>query len=876
MLTHSNKKTTLAFIISQLCMSAAFAVEESTPLSAIETVTIEAQRTSNGVARKAQEEAPNLINLMTVEEMRKLPDVNIAESVRRIPGISLETDTGEGRFINIRGLDADLNSTTFGGLRLPPSNNASPFGGGRAVALDAIPTGLVGAITVTKSNLPEQDAEALGGTIEITPKTAPLNGKPFFEGRIGTGREQLRGTGITDLSFSAGGRFGGDGPTKSGMSALSDNPFSFVVTGTYYEDKRGIDDVEPAFLDDGSHSPLAYAGWDQRWYQYNRKRHGVGIDLGYQADAKNSYYVRAFDAGYTETVLRQRLTVTPDGDPATTATGFIDGLSANGFDKTLRQEKETINNKVFMIGGKNTIDDKTIDYRLGFTKGSYDKKYDYNSDFNFTPAAGTPLTIGGKTITSPTVSYNNQGTGNVPLFTVNGADYLNPANYSLVKFQNSTTNIADQEWSIASNVKLPVNWGSFEEESLKTGISVRLRSREVVGQPYSYKGIPSIPLTTASSGPSLTFYDGAYQNGPQLTTDYLQNILAANQTISANNRTNAALQYQKDKEDVYALYSQYQMRSGKLGVIGGIRVEGTRASYDANSKGVDASNNAFIAPTSQGKSYTNFFPSLQARYELEPSTLLRAAFSSTIARPGFNQVNASLNIDPSANIVSQGNPGLKPITANSLDFSVEKYLSNSGIISIGVFDKEINNYIVNNVTNQTFPNNGLFAGFVGVAHVYSYTNVAKSRATGLEFNYEQRYKDLPGIWSGLGTGINYTLVNSSFEIRPGEHTSMPSTSRNTVNGNLFYEKQGLNMRLGAYYVSRNLWAIGSSSTDVFAEPRFSVDFGSSYAINDFMSVYFNAKNLTNTALKFVEAGSGRAIQREFYGATYQLGVTINY
>ncbi len=381
------KRTAISALISQLFVIPAFAADDTAPQSALETVVVEAQRTSNGVARKAQEEAPNLINLMTVEEMRKLPDVNIAESVRRIPGISLETDTGEGRFINIRGLDSDLNSTTFGGLRLPPSNNATPFGGGRAVALDAIPTGLVGAITVTKTNLPEQDAEALGGTIEITPKTAPLNGKPFFEGRVGSGRESLRGTGITDLSFSGGGRFGGSGPTQSKMTAYSDNPFSIVVTAAYYADKRGIDDVEPAFLDDGVHPPLAYSGWDQRWYQYNRKRHGVGIDLGYQPDARDSYYVRAFDAGYTESVLRQRLTVTPDGNPVANGNGFTDGLSVNGFDKTLRQEEEKIDNRVFVIGGKNTFDGKSLDYRLGYTKGSYDKLHDYNSDFNYTPGS---------------------------------------------------------------------------------------------------------------------------------------------------------------------------------------------------------------------------------------------------------------------------------------------------------------------------------------------------------------------------------------------------------------------------------------------------------------------------------------------------------
>jgi TonB-dependent receptor len=860
----SNRKL-LALIIMQAFACPAFADDVTAPASAMETVIVEAQRTTTALARSAQKEAPNLVNLMTAEEMRKLPDVNIAESVRRIPGISLETDTGEGRYINIRGLDADLNSTTFGGLRLPPSNNASPFGGGRAVALDAIPTGLVGAITVTKTNLPEQDAEALGGTIEITPKTTPRDGKPFAEARIGTGFESLRHTGITDLSVSAGMRFGAGNATKNGVEAFSDRPFSLVVTGAYYEDKRGVDDVEPAFLDDGVHSPYAYAGWDQRYYQYNRKRHGAGIDLGYQPDANNSFYVRAFDAGYTETVVRNRLSVTPDGAPAQAGNSFIDGMSANGFDKTLRDEKERINNKVFVIGGKNVFDDKILDYRIGYTRGSYTKFYDYNSDFNFTPAPGS------------TIQYDSSGRGSTPAFTVNGADYLNPANYSLAKFQNSTTDIRDRELSAATNLKLPVNWGGFESESFKAGANVRLRKREAAGQPYSYRDLPAMSLSAASSGGNVAYYDGQYQNGPQMTPDLLQKILAGNQYISENDKFNAALQSQSDKEDVYALYGQYQMKLGRLGIVGGLRVEETRASYGANGKGVDATGATIIAPIKSGNNYTNLFPSIQARYELDSSTLLRAAYSSTIARPGFNQISPSLNINVGAGTVSQGNPNLKPVTANSFDVSIEKYLAKSGILSVGVFDKEIKDYIANSMTSQTFPNNGLFAGFTGIAHVYSFANVGKSRASGLEVNYEQRFADLPGAWGGLGLGMNYTYVDSKFEIRPGQSSTLPSTSRNTANASVFYERHGAKARLGAYYVSRNLWAIGGNGIpDVYAEPRFSMDFGSSYSLTDNVDLYFNAKNLTNTALKFAEGASNRTIQREFYGATYQLGLNLTF
>ena len=839
--------------------------------SAVEQIIIQAQRSTNALARAAQKEAPNLINLMTAEDIKKLPDVSVGEALRRMPGISLETDTGEGRYINIRGIDSDLNSTTFAGMRLPASNNASPQSGGRAVAMDAIPNGLVGALTVTKSNLPEQDAEAIGGTIDITPKTAPSNGRSFVEGHIGTGFEPLRGTPITDLTISGGGRFGAGNQTDSTVSAYRDRPFSVVAPAAYYEDKRGINDVEPAFLDgNGFPSPSqALGGWDQRWYQYHRQRHGLGLDLGYQADADNSYYIRGFNTGYTETVHRQRLTVTPDGNPVQTGNSFADGLSANGFDKTLRDEKEKIANDVLMLGGKNKFAGSVLDYHVGYTRGSFDKLYDYNSDFNFTPSASA----------NPTINYNLGGVGQTPVFTVSNADYLNPANYSLVKFTNSTSTIHDGEKSAAINYKTVTNWLGGEEEALKVGASVRERTRNLDNPQYS---LPSsflgLPLTSAISGDNITFYHGQYQNMPQINIGQLQGLYGADMTQGAGDYQNTQLAYARDKENVSAAYGQYEWERGDLEVLGGLRVERTSASYSGIGSATDASGNVTYAPVSGSKTYNDPFPSLQARLKEDDNTQLRAAFSSAIGRPGFNQISPSLQVDTGANTVSSGNPNLKPITSNALDLSYEHYLPDAGIISVGLFDKEISNYIVTNQTTSVYPNNGLFAGLVGAVHVNTFSNADKSYARGLEFNYEQRFnKALPGVWGGLGAGFNYTYVNSSFTIRPGERALLPSTSKNSANVTLFYERDGINVRLGGYYVSTDLWAVGGSKdTDIYNSGRFTMDLGRSYAINSNWSLYGNVKNLTNTPLAFYEGYSNRVIQREYYGVTVQAGVNFNF
>src|ERR1700679_464958 len=121
-----------------------------------ETVTVTATRSD---AQQIKEAAPNVLDVRLADEIQQLPDVTLAEALQRIPGVSLETDSGEGRFINIRGMDADLNGTTFDGVRLTASNASTPQGGGRAVAFDAFPSGILGGIEVVKSLTPEMDAE---------------------------------------------------------------------------------------------------------------------------------------------------------------------------------------------------------------------------------------------------------------------------------------------------------------------------------------------------------------------------------------------------------------------------------------------------------------------------------------------------------------------------------------------------------------------------------------------------------------------------------------------------------------------------------------------------------------------------------------------
>jgi outer membrane receptor protein involved in Fe transport len=180
------------------------------------------------------------------------------------------------------------------------------------------------------------------------------------------------------------------------------------------------------------------------------------------------------------------------------------------------------------------------------------------------------------------------------------------------------------------------------------------------------------------------------------------------------------------------------------------------------------------------------------------------------------------------------------------------------------------------VSQAIFVNSSPYLVYPGVITLQSFANVSSARARGVTANYEQQFTQLPGIWGGLGAGLNWTWVNSHLDIRPGEDHMLPSAPRNTFNASVFYERGPLNLRLAASYVGASLWAVGSSAaTDIYTASRFSLDFGGSYQIRKDVGLYVDVRNILNTPLKFYEGSPDRPIQREFYGPTVMVGLTIN-
>jgi TonB-dependent receptor len=554
----------------------------------------------------------------------------------------------------------------------------------------------------------------------------------------------------------------------------------------------------------------------------------------------------------------------------------------------LRDERETSRDKIFVLGGKNILGGNTLDYRVGYTKGTWDKFYDENSTYTYQPPPGSNIGL----------NYGLTGQDHTPNLTVTGApNYLDPTQYQLTGANNSSAVNFDKELSFAANFDMPLHWGGFDSEDLKVGASARLRKKRTTANSLSYNNLTPVLLSTAASSGPETYYNERYPIGVDIAPGYLQANFGPGARAPAPSATTLSpdlisdlQQFLDAKENVYAVYGQYEMNVGPFGLVGGVRVERTEDRSNAyqvqkTATGTPAEVDV-VTPVTATKSYTNAFPSLQAKYEIQPKLITRATWSSTLARPGFNQSNVAETIDFGSGQITVGNPNLKPATANSFDLTIEKYLASAGILSLGVFDKEFKNYIVPDQTGTQQIGGG------NALRVFTFNNVDKSHARGAEFNWEQRFKELPGFLGGLGASANYTFVDSRIQIRapvaatatspaiPADFSTLPSASKNTWNAAVFYEQYGLGLRLVGYSTSADLFSIGSpqsgKSGDVWNARRTSMDFGSTYAFTEHLTAYFNAKNLLNTPHMFYQGTPERVIQREFYRQTYLLGVRFDY
>ena len=833
-----------------LLLAAAPALAQSTGASSanIETVVVTGARDQ---AQEVKKQAQVILDIAPLDQIRSMPDSNAAEALQRLPGISLEADTGEGRFINIRGMDADLNGTTFDGVRMTSSNPASPMSGGRAVAFDSFPAGLLGGVEVIKSLTPDMDAEGLGGVVNIQPRTIPVGQDHIIDASVAGGIEALRGSPVYKGDITVGQRF-------------FDDKLSVIFSYGFEQDHRGIDDIEADYINDPTTVPpgtspfltrKAFDDVQYRWYQYHRSRQGFGGGFTYNLDQNTSIYLRAFNSGYSERAEKHEFVITGLADNIQSVNNSTGTFTSSGAQSRYSDitTKEDVGNHLVEFGGNTLIADTvTMDARLSWTEG-YDR-FPYSVNTRFSNPTPFDVTYNNSDPTHPT--YQAQG----------GINLVDPALYTVASGSNSPTKNTDNEYGAVVNFSMPLPLIG-EGGVFKFGGSLRERARRA--QQFSADLNPvSQNLTDYVAGPDIIYYDGRYDIGPQPVFSKLLTIPQS--PVTADPTTT-----EHDNENIYAGYAQYNTSFGDFDVLAGVRFEATKGTYRANTITTDALGNDTITPNVVGHTYNDIFPDVSVKYQALDDLQIRAAFSTAIARPGFNQITAArtVNLQNAIPVVTQGNPDLKPTLGRNFDLTASWFLPQGGVASVGVFYKAFSDYII--PTEQTNATN--VSGFVGQrVDLVSFSNAGAAHAEGVELEYNQKFEFLPDPLDDFGFEGNLTAIHSRGQIRPGERHSLPQTSPFNYNASLYYDNGPLDLKIGASYVSTNLWAVGGDSgTDLYSQPRFRLDFGGSYQITEELQLFLDIKNITNTKLEFTQTNDRNfPVQREFYDADYLLGVRV--
>ena len=235
-------------------------------------------------ALNTQENATNITNVVSSDQMSRFPDINAAESTQRLPAVSLLRDQGEGRYVLVRGTEPRLNSTTVNGERLTATE-----GGNRNVALDTIPAEILESIAVSKTLTPDMDGDSIGGAVDLVTKRAPL--KASTQASVAAGWADISQDYIGAASFTLGRRF------NEGRTGLL-----FALSGN--KSNKASDDQEPEYDEQN------LIDMQLRDYTLTRERYAVNFSFDQQLSGGSELFVRGLWDNYKDNEI--------NGAPSTT------------------------------------------------------------------------------------------------------------------------------------------------------------------------------------------------------------------------------------------------------------------------------------------------------------------------------------------------------------------------------------------------------------------------------------------------------------------------------------------------------------------------------------------------------------------------------
>jgi len=818
-------------------------------------------------ALNSQKNKQNITNIVSTDQVGKFPDANIGDAMKRIPGITMQVDQGEARNIIVRGLAPQLNSVTLNGSRIP-----SAEGDNRNIQMDLIPADMIQLIEVNKAVTPDMDGDALGGSVNLVTRTSPNGFR--VSATAGSGVNFITDKRILNGSFLIGDK------SKNGK-------FGYMLSASFNDTDFGSDNVEAEWVNEAE-SPITeedievnpyVEDSDIRTYLVQRIRRSFSANFDYAFNANNKILLKTMYNWRDDRENRYVLnygSIKPifsegseniigyKGEIARETKGGID----NNRNQNTRLEDQRMQNYTF--GGEHLINNIKLDWMGSYASASEERLNERYIEYELTETADGDL------IPFETNFFNTRK----PLIRPAKPDDVTLDRFSLNEITEENQFTEEKDWNFFVNLQMPFSLVKEQEGFIKVGGRLRFKEKdrdnnffEFSPETNQFDDFSSLPLTDQTDPNYLAgskYVAGNYVDPAFLGSLDLQNSnLFESESIVDEFLSGNYLA----KENVYAGYAMINQNiSYKFSVLAGIRVENTEIETTGNLVVFDDEGD--FDPNASGEinddnSYINILPGVHLKYNATKNTVLRFAWTNTLARPNYIDLVPFRNVVREDEEVSIGNPELSATKSMNFDIMAEHYFKSVGIVSAGVFHKNIEDFIYTSQFTEAS------TGF----DAFQPQNGDEATITGAEFSFQRQLDFLPGFAKNFSVFLNYTYLTSSADgIRneDGEERTdldLPGTAPNMFNGSLSYGGKRLNLRLSANFSDAYIDEIGGSAfEDRYYDKQFFLDFNASYAFNDNLRLYIDLNNITDQPLRYFQGVKNRTMQVEYYGRRLSFGL----
>ncbi|MFY7867324.1 TonB-dependent receptor [Roseateles sp.] len=810
-------------------------------------------------------ESLNIVDSIRAEDVGKFPDKNVADSLQRMPGISVDRGWGEGRDIFVRGTNKELNMTLLNGQSVASAYWWRNDKQSRGFNYDILPSEIIGSLDVYKSPAADLDEGSIGGLVVVKTRK-PMDFKDQLSGVVSAEATYSKLSKKTD-------------PQLNGLINWKNDDKTFGVLLSVSQQKRtmrrdGLENFtesapKPVVDQNGVTTPDVYSSWGggSAIFRQDRERttgnlvlqfrpnSSTDIALNYMnSDMKmnnnnQNYLWRAEgmnDALPVVNITDPKFITTSDGKKALVG-GTVGPKGGVTFEPIYRESY--IKSQVLDLDGTYSGSNWKAHGQIGTTKAEGGSKHDRS--FWFEGDTRAKFNLGPDKYE---VSYLDASPLDPKIMTLGGGrDWVRKMESKENYAQGDLTFELDNSFINAVKVGL-----KLRDNTVKNN-----RAAASVG-PGSV-GWKTLTLADLSTGASPLLSQAAATSGSLTQYAWVDDGLVASKLIPmydqgmAGKYKDLTNEYYRIKERITAAYVKAEFSTKQWrGDFGGrlVKTDQTSEAY----QGLAGSANYGIA--SVKNSYTNFLPNLNVIYDLSKDVVVRGAVSRVMARNTFSDLSASTELSGTTNAATAGNPMLKPYHANQAEIGAEWYFAKGSLLSGTAFIKKLDTFIYTDTKTEN-------VGGVArpVTRPFNADNGADIK--GLELQWQQ------AIGMGFGTVVNYTFTDAKTGSVAGKpKLNVIGNSRDQVNASAYYESHGISLRVSYNYRSKFYGKLdqgGQQVTSAYGQ----WDATANWDITPKISLFASGVNLNNEVVR-TNTTDGVPVSVYENGPRYSLGLRAKF